>query len=61
MKKLCLCCMPNIFLLYFHLLSATLFMLKKYLKTDENITKKYLAYSIGIISSFWLIERVTFF
>jgi hydrogenase/urease accessory protein HupE len=48
-------------ILFILLLSATLFMLKKYLKTDENITKKYLAYSIGIISSFWLIERVTFF
>jgi hydrogenase/urease accessory protein HupE len=48
-------------ILFILLLSATLFMLKKYLKIDENITKKYLAYSIGIISSFWLIERVTLF
>lgn len=45
-------------ILFILLLSVILFMLKKYINTDENKTKKYLAYGIGIISSFWLIERV---
>lgn len=48
-------------ILFILLLSVTLFGLKKYVYANENRTKTYLAYAIGGISSYWLIERVVSF
>lgn len=48
-------------ILFIFLVSFILYFSKKYINIGEKARRKYLAYSIGVISSYWLIERVSSF
>ncbi len=48
-------------ILFILLASVVLYVIRKYLKRHEEASKTYIAYAIGSISSYWLLDRVLSF